>query len=215
MPDNTANVFTRIGATRLMPVLTLDSIETAYPLARAILSGGLPVVEIALRSDDAVESIRILRERIPEMLVGAGTVLNVRQLESAHRAGSQFIVTPGFNPAVVEASLKAGLPILPGVNNPTGVEQAMGFGLEAVKFFPAEASGGVPFLEALSGPYPAMRFLPTGGITPENLPDYLVLPNVLACGGTWFANPALVRTFRFDQITRLAAQAVALAARNT
>ena len=120
---------------------------------------------------------------------------------------------PGFNPAVVEACLELGLPILPGINNPTGVEQAMGFGLDSVKFFPAEASGGVPFLKALSGPYPSMRFLPTGGIAPDNLGDYLALPNVLACGGSWIVSPPLVRASRFDEITRLAEEAVALAAR--
>ena len=148
------------------------------------------------------------------MLVGAGTVLNIEQVEAAYRAGSQFVVTPGFNPAVVRACVELDLPILPGINNPTGVEQAMGFGLEAVKFFPAEASGGVSFLRALSGPYPSIQFLPTGGIGPDNLGNYLSLPNVLACGGTWIVSPALVRASRFDEIARLADEAVAQVARN-
>ncbi|MCY4549281.1 MAG: bifunctional 4-hydroxy-2-oxoglutarate aldolase/2-dehydro-3-deoxy-phosphogluconate aldolase [Defluviicoccus sp.] len=215
MTDAASNVLARLGEARVLPVVELDGSEAALPLARALLAGGLPVAEITFRSAAAAESIRVLRERVPEMLVGAGTVLGIEQVDLAVRAGSQFAVTPGFNPAVVEACLERGLPILPGVNNPTGVEQAMGFGLEAVKFFPAEASGGVPFLKALSGPYPSIRFLPTGGIGPTNLGNYLALPYVLACGGSWLVSPALVRASRFDEITRLAGEAVALAARKT
>ena len=214
MTDNASNVLTRLGEARVLPVVELEGSEAALPLARALLAGGLPAVEITFRSEAAADSIEILRERIPEMLVGAGTVLDIEQVELAYRAGSHFVVTPGFNPAVVEACVETGLPILPGINNPTGVEQAMGFGLQAVKFFPAEASGGVSFLKALSGPYPSMRFLPTGGIGPNNLASYLALPNVLACGGSWLVSPALVRASRFDEISRLADEAVALAARN-
>ena len=214
MTDNESNVLARLGKAKVLPVVELDKSEVATPLARALLAGGLPVAEITFRSEAAADSIGILRERFPEMLVGAGTVLDIEQVALADRAGSQFVVTPGFNPAVVEACLKTGLPVLPGINNPTGVEQAMGFGLEAVKFFPAEASGGVSFLNALSGPYPSIRFLPTGGIAPNNLGNYLAVPNVLACGGSWIVSPALLRASRFDEITRLADEAVALAARN-
>ena len=214
MADNASNVLARLGEARILPVVELDTSEAALPLAKALMAGGLPVAEITFRSEAAAESIGILRERIPEMLVGAGTVLDIGQVDLAHRAGSRFVVTPGFNPAVVEACIELGLPVLPGINNPTGVERAMGFGLDAVKFFPAEASGGVPFLKALSGPYPSIRFLPTGGIGPDNLGDYLALPNVLACGGSWIVSPALVRASRFDEIARLAGEAVALAARN-
>ena len=149
MPDGTPETIARIGAARVVPIATLDTADQAAPLARALLAGGLTVVEVTFRSEAGAESIRIIRERFPDMLVGAGTVLNVEQVGLAHRAGSHFILTPGFNPAVVGAALEAGVPIFPGVNDPTGVEQAMGFGLEAVKFFPAEASGGVPFIEAL------------------------------------------------------------------
>lgn len=214
MTDHVRNVLARLGEAGVVPVVELDGCEVALPLAKALMAGGLPVAEITFRSEAAAASIQILREELPEMLVGAGTVLNVDQVEMAHRAGSQFVVTPGFNPAVVEACIKLEVPVLPGINNPTGVEQAMGFGLEAVKFFPAEASGGVSFLKALSGPYPSIRFLPTGGIGPNNLRDYLALPNVLACGGSWVVRPALIRTSRFDEITRLADEAVALVARN-
>ena len=214
MTDDASTVLARLGEARVLPVVELDGSEAALPLARALLAGGLPVAEITFRSDAAAESIAILRERVPDMLVGAGTVLGIEQVELARRAGSQFVVTPGFNPAVVEACIETDLPVLPGINNPTGVEQAMGFGLEAMKFFPAEASGGVPFLRALSGPYPSIRFLPTGGIGPNNLGHYLALPNVLACGGSWLVSPALVRASRFDEIARLAREAVALAARD-
>ena len=214
MTDHVRNVLARLGEAGVVPVVELDACEVALPLAKALMASGLPVAEITFRSEAAAASIQILREELPEMLVGAGTILNVDQVEMAHRAGSQFVVTPGFNPAVVEACIKLEVPVLPGINNPTGVEQAMGFGLEAVKFFPAEASGGVSFLKALSGPYPSIRFLPTGGIGPNNLRDYLALPNVLACGGSWVVRPALIRTSRFDEITRLADEAVALVARN-
>ena len=214
MTDNAWNVWARLGEARVLPVVELDSCEVAPPLAKALLAGGLPVAEITFRSEAAADSIKTVREQIPEILVGAGTVLNIEQVEAAYRAGSQFVVTPGFNPAVVRACVELDLPILPGINNPTGVEQAMGFGLEAVKFFPAEASGGVSFLRALSGPYPSIQFLPTGGIGPDNLGNYLSLPNVLACGGTWIVSPALVRASRFDEIARLADEAVAQVARN-
>ena len=214
MTDTASNVLARLGEARVLPVVELDTSEAALPLAEALMAGGLPAAEITFRSEAAADSIGILRARFPDMLVGAGTVLDIGQVALAHRAGSQFVVTPGFNPAVVEACVGTGLPVLPGINNPTGVEQAMGFGLEAVKFFPAEASGGVSFLKALSGPYPSMRFLPTGGIGPDNLGSYLALPNVLACGGSWIVSPALVRAARFDEVARLAREAVALAARN-
>lgn len=211
MHGGTPETIARIGAARVVPIATLDTADQAAPLARALLEGGLSVVEVTFRSDAGADSIRIIRERFPDMLVGAGTVLNVEQVGLAHGAGSHFILTPGFNPAVVGAALEAGVPIFPGVNDPTGVEQAMGFGLEAVKFFPAEASGGVPFIDALSGPYGAMRFVPTGGIGPGNLTAYLAHPSVLACGGSWIADPALARAGRFDEVARRTAEAVALA----
>ena len=214
MTDNVSNILARLGETRVLPVVELDTSEAALPLAKALTEGGLPVAEITFRSEAAAASIGILRERFPEMLVGAGTVLDLEQVELAREAGSQFAVTPGFNPAVVEACVETGMPVLPGINNPTGVEWAMGFGLDAVKFFPAEASGGVSFLKALSGPYPSIQFVPTGGIAPHNLGTYLALPNVLACGGSWMVSPALVRASRFDEIARLAGEAVALSARN-
>ena len=211
MSSGTSEAVARIGASRVLPIATLDTPDQAAPLAGALLAGGLTVVEITFRSEATADSVRIIRERYPDMLVGAGTVLDVEQVGIARRAGSQFLLTPGFNPAVVGAALEAGLPIFPGINSPTGVEQAMGFGLETVKFFPAEAGGGIPFIKALSGPYADMQFVPTGGIGPGNLAAYLALPSVLACGGSWIADPALTRAGRFDEVARLAAEAVALA----
>ncbi|MBD9625031.1 bifunctional 4-hydroxy-2-oxoglutarate aldolase/2-dehydro-3-deoxy-phosphogluconate aldolase [Ensifer sp. ENS06] len=204
------DVQSRISAARLLPVVVLERAQDAVPLARALLEGGLPVAEVTFRTDEAAEAISRIRKDVPGMLVGAGTVLTKAQLADASAAGAQFIVTPGFNPAIVEAAQAAGLSIVPGVNNPTGVEQAMAAGLEVVKFFPAEPSGGVPFIKALTGPYPGMRFVPTGGIGPDNLASYLALPAVMACGGSWMVDAKLIRDGKFEEISRLTAEAVAL-----
>lgn len=199
-----------IGAARLLPVVVLDRPEDAVPLARALVAGGLPVAELTFRTEAAADAIRRMVDEVPEILVGAGTVLSVAQVDAAHAAGARFLVTPGFNPSVVMRAQELGLPIVPGINNPTGVEQAMSFGLSLVKFFPAEPSGGVPFLKALSGPYGAMRFIPTGGVGAKNLDAYLALKAVLACGGSWMVDPALIRAGDFARITQLTAEAVAL-----
>jgi 2-dehydro-3-deoxyphosphogluconate aldolase/(4S)-4-hydroxy-2-oxoglutarate aldolase len=187
-------IFTRLRQARLLPVVVLDDAADAVPLARALVAGGLPVAEVTFRTDAAAESIRRIAAEVPEALLGAGTVLTPEQVRAAKAAGAGFLVTPGFNPAVVQAGADEGLPIVPGVNNSTGVEQAMAAGLSAVKFFPAEPTGGVPFLKALMGPYGGMRFIPTGGIGPKNLRDYLAL-----------------RAGRFDEVQRLTAEAVTLA----
>jgi 2-dehydro-3-deoxyphosphogluconate aldolase/(4S)-4-hydroxy-2-oxoglutarate aldolase len=199
-----------IAAARLLPVVVLDRPEDAAPLARALVAGGLPVAEVTFRTDAAAEAIRAMVQDVPDILVGAGTVLTVAQVDAAHAAGARFLVTPGFNPAVVARAQALGLPIVPGINSPTGVEQAMSFGLSLVKFFPAEPTGGVPFLKALTGPYGGMRFIPTGGIGPANLGSYLAVKAVLACGGSWMVDPALIRAGDFARITALTAEAVAL-----
>lgn len=200
----------KIAAARLLPVVVLDHPEDAVPLARALVAGGLSVAEVTFRTDAAAASIRRMVDEVPQILVGAGTVLSVEQVNAAHAAGAQFLVTPGFNPAVVARAQALGLPIVPGINNPTGVEQAMSFGLSLVKFFPAEPTGGVPFLKALTGPYGGMRFIPTGGIGPKNLGSYLAVKAVLACGGSWMVDPALIRAGDFARITELTTEAVAL-----
>lgn len=204
----------RLRVARLLPVVVIDDAAQSVPLARALVAGGLAVAEVTFRTAAAAESIRRLAAEVPELLLGAGTVLTPEQVKAAKEAGAQFLVTPGFNPAVVAAAGDAGLPIVPGINNPTGLEQAMAAGLSAVKFFPAEPTGGVPFLKALTGPYPTMRFVPTGGIGPSNLKSYLALPAVLACGGSWMVEPSLVRAGRFDEIERVTTEAVALAQSN-
>ncbi|SDN04525.1 bifunctional 4-hydroxy-2-oxoglutarate aldolase/2-dehydro-3-deoxy-phosphogluconate aldolase [Ensifer sp. YR511] len=206
-----ADVATRIAVARILPVVVIDRVEDAVPLARALIEGGLPVAEITFRTEVAAEAIRQISADAPEMLVGAGTVLTTGNLDAARQAGAAFIVTPGFNPAIVAAARDAGMPIVPGVNNPTGIEQAMAAGLDIVKFFPAEPTGGVAFLKALMGPYGGMRFVPTGGIGPKNLASYLALPAVLACGGSWMVDPQLIRQGRFDEISRLTGEAVSLA----
>ena len=200
-----------IEEAHLLPVVVLASEDAAVDLANALLEGGLPVAEVTFRTSAAASAIRAIRASCPQMAVGAGTVLTVEQVKLAADAGAQFIVTPGFNPRVVEAALAEGLPIVPGINNPTGVEQAMAFGLKAVKFFPAEPSGGVGFLKALSGPYPDMRFVPTGGIGLANLSTYLSQAFVLACGGSWMVDAKLIASDRFDQIARLTSEAVTAA----
>jgi 2-dehydro-3-deoxyphosphogluconate aldolase/(4S)-4-hydroxy-2-oxoglutarate aldolase len=204
----TTDVLDTIAKARLLPVVVLERAEGAVPLARALMAGGLPVAEVTFRSDAAAASIAAIAAEVPEMLLGAGTVLTEAQVAAAVEAGAQFLVTPGFNPAVVAAARRAGVPIVPGINNPTGVEAAMAEGLGAVKFFPAEPTGGVPFLKALAGPYAQMRFIPTGGIGPGNLGSYLALPQVLACGGSWMVDPKLIAAGRFDEITNLTAAAV-------
>jgi 2-dehydro-3-deoxyphosphogluconate aldolase/(4S)-4-hydroxy-2-oxoglutarate aldolase len=201
----------RIRSARLLPVVVLDDPSQAVPLARALFAGGLPVAEVTFRTAAAGEAIRRIASEVPDMLLGAGTVLSVDNVKAAKAAGATFLVTPGFNPSVVQAAMDEGLPIVPGINNPTGVEQAMSFGLSAVKFFPAEPSGGVNFLKALSGPYPGMRYVPTGGISTTNLASYLALPAVLACGGSWMVDPKLIREGRYDAIAKLTAEAVAMA----
>lgn len=211
MSQTAAAVLASIRAVRLLPVVVIEDVAQSVPLARALVAGGLPVAEVTFRTDAAAEAIHRIAAEVPEILLGAGTVLSEAQVAAAARAGARFLVTPGFNPRVVEAAQAAGLPIVPGINNPTGVEQALGYGLDAVKFFPAEPTGGIPFLKALAGPYGGMRFVPTGGVGPKNLVDYLRLPAVLACGGSWMVDPKLVRDGRFDEITRLTAEAVALA----
>jgi len=211
MSGTAKTVFTRIRSARLLPVVVLDDVLQAVPLAKALVAGGLPVAEVTFRTAAAADSIRRMVAEVPGILVGAGTVLSKDNVDAAKAAGATFLVSPGFNPIVVAAAQDADLPIVPGVNNPTGVEQAMSFGLDAVKFFPAEPTGGVPFLKALAGPYGGMRYVPTGGIGPKNLKDYLAFPAVLACGGSWMVDTKLVREGRFDEIERLTAEAVALA----
>ncbi|WP_217354804.1 bifunctional 4-hydroxy-2-oxoglutarate aldolase/2-dehydro-3-deoxy-phosphogluconate aldolase [Ruegeria atlantica] len=205
------DIIQRINAARLLPVVVLERAEDAVPLAKALLAGGLDVAEVTFRTAAAKDSIHAIAQAVPEILLGAGTVTNVDQLDAAAEAGATFIVTPGFNPDVVRHAQSKGIPIVPGINNPTGVEQAMSHGLKVVKFFPAGPTGGVPFLKALTGPYGDMRFVPTGGVNAGNVSDYLGISQVVACGGSWMVDPKLIAAGKFDEIRNLTAAALSAA----
>jgi 2-dehydro-3-deoxyphosphogluconate aldolase/(4S)-4-hydroxy-2-oxoglutarate aldolase len=179
-------VLDRLGRLRLVPMVVMDSAAYADGFGDALVAGGLPVAEVTFRTDAAEDSIRRLAKR-GDLLVGAGTVLTKEQADRAIDAGAAFIVAPGTNPPVIDHCLLRSVPIVPGVATPTDIDLAMSFGLTTVKFFPAENLGGTATLKAYAGPYADVTFLPTGGITPEKLPDYLRLPFVLACGGSWLA----------------------------
>jgi 2-dehydro-3-deoxyphosphogluconate aldolase/(4S)-4-hydroxy-2-oxoglutarate aldolase len=205
------HVLNRIAELKLIPMVVLDYAEHAEPFADALVQGGLPVAEITFRTTAAEAAIQSLAKR-GDLLVGAGTVLTTEQADRAIDAGAQFIVSPGSNPKVVEHVRKRGVTMCPGVVTPTDIELAMSLGITTLKFFPAETMGGVAMLKALAGPYPEVRFIPTGGITPELLPNYLRLANVVACGGSWLAPRHLLVEGKFDAIERLVEQAVKLLA---
>lgn len=192
----------------IVPVAVLPDPACAVPLAKALREGLLPCVEVTFRTAGAAEAIAAIRQAEPEVLVGAGTVLTVEQAKAAIAAGAQFLVAPGLNEEVVECAKAAGVPMLPGCATATEIEKAMGMGLETVKFFPAQQAGGADYLKALSGPYKQMKFVPTGGIHAENLQDYLKLPNVLACGGSWMVPGKCLQEGNYAEITRLCKQAV-------
>jgi 2-dehydro-3-deoxyphosphogluconate aldolase/(4S)-4-hydroxy-2-oxoglutarate aldolase len=203
-------ILKKIGDLGIVPVVKIDKAADALPLGKALIEGGLPVAEITFRTDAAAEAIDIISKAFPGILVGAGTVLNVKQAQSAINAGAKFMVSPGFNPAVVEFCIKKGIPVTPGCSNPTDIEKALDFELEVVKFFPAEAFGGLNTLKAISAPYSMMRFIPTGGIDAKNLTDYLNFNKVLACGGSWMVKDELIKKGDFAEITRLTREAVNL-----
>ena len=202
------NILDEIAKKRIVPVVVLRNIADAKPLAQALCDGGLPCAEITFRTETAADAIKIMAEEFPDMLVGAGTVLTPAQADQAMKAGAKFIVSPGLNPTMVKHCIKKKYPVIPGVNNPSDIEAALSFGLTFVKFFPAEASGGLEMIKALSAPYPQMRFMPTGGITPENLQTYLANDKIAACGGTWMVRDELLKLQNFDEIKRLTEDAL-------
>lgn len=186
---------------RLIPVITLTQAQDILPLAQLLLQHDLPVAEITLRSEAALQGIKLLRQHYPSMLIGAGTVLNGQQAAAAQQAGANFVVAPGFNPNTVRACQTQGITIIPGVNNPSTIEAALEMGLETLKFFPAQASGGVAMVKALLAPYPQIKLMPTGGISADNLRDYLAIDGVIACGGSWFAEQTLIQAQRWDLLS--------------
>ncbi|WP_407527204.1 bifunctional 4-hydroxy-2-oxoglutarate aldolase/2-dehydro-3-deoxy-phosphogluconate aldolase [Vibrio parahaemolyticus] len=200
----------QLKALKVIPVIAIDKAEDIIPLGKVLAENGLPAAEITFRSEAAVEAIRLLRETQPDMLIGAGTVLNRAQAIAAKEAGATFIVSPGFNPNTVKACQEIGIDIVPGVNNPSTVEAALEMGLTTLKFFPAEASGGINMVKSLLAPYTDIELMPTGGINPANIKDYLAIPRVLACGGTWMVDKKLIEEGNWEELARLTREAVAL-----
>lgn len=197
--------FEKLG---IIPVVKIDDANNAAPLAKALCEGGLPVAEVTFRTDAAEEAIRKMVEACPDMFVGAGTVLTTEQVDRAIAAGCKFIVSPGLNPKIVRYCQEKNIPITPGTSSPTDIEQAIELGLEAVKFFPAEQSGGIAKIKAMAAPYVNMRFMPTGGINAKNINSYLDFPKILACGGSWMVSETLINNAQFDEIKRLTREAV-------
>ena len=206
-----AAVLERFAAMRILPVIVIDDPDDAVPLARALSDGGLPCAEVTLRTSRAIEALRRIARELPDMLIGAGTVLTPAQAAEARGAGARFAVAPGFNVGVVEFCQSVELPVFPGVCTPTEIEMALGAGLSVVKFFPAEPIGGLPFLKAVAAPYTTVSFIPTGGIGPSNLASYLAFPRVVACGGSWMAPNDWIAAGLFDRIRDTTRAAVSIA----
>ena len=199
---------------RLVPVVVLNDVKDALPLGEALVKGGLPIAEVTFRTDAAEESIRQMIAEFPNMLVGAGTVVNLEQAKRALDAGSKFIVSPGTSTKVIEFALDNNVAVFPGTCTPTEVMIAMEYELPVVKFFPAKQYGGLDTIKALAAPFPSMRFMPTGGINAGNVMDFLAFDKIIACGGSWMVKDSLVREGNFAEIERLTAEAVALTAKN-
>ena len=192
----------------IVPVIKIDNAADAKPLAKALIDGGLPCAEVTFRTACAKEAIAIIAKEYPDMIVGAGTVLTKAQVDDAIEAGAKFIVSPGFNPEIVKYCQSKGCPIVPGINNPSGIEAALELGLETVKFFPAEQSGGLAMIKAMSAPYGGVTFMPTGGVSPSNVNDYLAFNKIVCCGGSWMVKPEMIAAGDFDGITKLVREAV-------
>lgn len=207
---NITTLTEKLRASKIVPVIALDNAIDAVPLGAALRKSGIPVAEITFRSPAAAEAIRRLRDADPDILIAAGTVLNAAQAKAAQQAGADFIVSPGFNPNTVKACQDMDIPITPGINNPTAIEAALEHGIDTVKYFPAEASGGIPMLKALLAPYAMLKIMPTGGINAKNIRDYLAIKNVIACGGSWMVEKSLLAAQNWAEVERLGKEAVAL-----
>jgi 2-dehydro-3-deoxyphosphogluconate aldolase/(4S)-4-hydroxy-2-oxoglutarate aldolase len=203
-------IIQKLGKLALVPVVKIEHAEDAIKLGKALLNGGLPCAEITFRTESAEEAIRSIASTLPEIILGAGTVLTADQAQKAIGAGAQFIVAPGFNPKVVDWCLEHDVPVIPGVATPTEIEMALDKGLNILKFFPAQTMGGIDMLKAIAAPYSGVKFVPTGGLNAQNLADYLKLPMVFACGGSWFVKSNLISAGEFNEITRLTKEAVEL-----
>lgn len=202
------DVLKKINAIGIVPVVKIDDAKDAVPLAKALIDGGLPCAEVTFRTAAAEAAIKAMSDAYPEMLIGAGTVLTTEQVDKAVAAGATFIVSPGLNPKVVKYCVEKNIPVTPGCANPSDVEQAIELGLDVVKFFPAEAAGGIEMIKAMSAPYGNIKFMPTGGINAKNLKDYLDFPKIIACGGSWMVKGDLIAAGEFDKIRDMTREAV-------
>lgn len=203
-----AEKFQELG---VVPVVVLDDAKDALPLAKALIEGGLPCAEVTFRTQAAQESIKLMVKEYPDMLVGAGTVLTTKQVDQAIEAGAKFIVSPGFDSEIVDYCQEKGIEVFPGCVSPSEVAQAVKKGLKVVKFFPAEQAGGIDMIKAMAAPYNELKFMPTGGINPKNLKDYLTFDKILCCGGSWMVKGNLVKEGAFDKIKELTKEAKQLA----
>ena len=208
MSYTTQQIIEKLRELKIVPVIALDNAEDILPLADTLAKNGLPVAEITFRSEAATDAIRLLRANRPDFLIAAGTVLTAEQVMLARNSGADFVVTPGFNPKIVKLCQDLNFPITPGVNNPMAIETALEMGISAVKFFPAEASGGVKMIKALLGPYAQLQIMPTGGIGLHNIRDYLAIPNIVACGGSWFVEKKLIQSKNWGEVGRLVREVI-------
>ena len=202
------DMLAQLSLAGLVPVIKIKNALDAVPLCQALKNGGLPVAEITFRTDAAEEAIARVHEALPDILLGAGTVLTCEQADRAWKAGAGYIVSPGLNPTVVAHCVEKGYPVLPGCANPSDIETAISFGLKTVKLFPAEALGGLKLIKAMSAPYGDIHFVPTGGIKEKNLGDYLAFSKIAACGGSWMVKGDMIKAGDFDKIKALCAEAV-------
>ncbi|GAA7748615.1 bifunctional 4-hydroxy-2-oxoglutarate aldolase/2-dehydro-3-deoxy-phosphogluconate aldolase [Helicobacter pylori] len=194
----------------IVPVVVIENIKDAVPLAQSLIEGGIPIIEVTLRSSCALEAIELIAKNVPEMRVGAGTILNLTQLEQAQNRGAEFLISPGLTIKLLEYAKKKDMPLIPGVSSSSEVMQALELGYSALKFFPAEYCGGVKLLNAFNGPFKGVKFCPTGGISADNMRSYLNLENVLCVGGSWLTPKNLIQNKEWDKITEICKRALAL-----
>ncbi|WRA09831.1 bifunctional 4-hydroxy-2-oxoglutarate aldolase/2-dehydro-3-deoxy-phosphogluconate aldolase [Helicobacter pylori] len=193
----------------IVPVVVIENIKDAVPLAQSLIEGGIPIIEVTLRSSCALEAIELIAKNVPKMRVGAGTILNLTQLEQAQNRGAEFLISPGLTPSLLEHAKKKNMPLIPGVSSSSEVMQALEWGYNALKFFPAEYCGGVKLLNAFNGPFKGVKFCPTGGISADNMRSYLNLENVLCVGGSWLTPKDLIQNKEWDKITEICKRALA------
>ncbi|MDR1559199.1 MAG: bifunctional 4-hydroxy-2-oxoglutarate aldolase/2-dehydro-3-deoxy-phosphogluconate aldolase [Clostridiales bacterium] len=201
------DILKQIGQIGIVPVIAISDVEKAVPLAKALIAGGIPCAEVTLRTGEGEECIRRIAESVPEILLGAGTVLRIEQVDRAMKAGAKFIVSPGFNPKVAQYCVDNNILIIPGCSTPSDMESAIELGLDTVKFFPAEQAGGLPYIKACAAPYTGLKFVPTGGINAGNIGKYSAYNKIAACGGSWMVSKELLEAGNFEEITRLCEEA--------